>query len=498
MIAELLIVIWFSVLGACVVSLCGPPALLRRPFMLLAPLVGIVTSGLLGSAVAAFEVQRLPRVIVAGGVLICAGAAWRAYRARQLLTLAASMSAVCGLSAAGVSLVYVSMRPTLTSDSYMLVMLGSAARSGRLETKSSAVADYPFMVVHVQALARDLGAEYSLYAAGVTACLGIVGALGIAARCSSESRRIRVFGGLALATAAATSYVLRVQLSYLNSHLLAAALLAAIVAMIAWCGSNGADHGSIGMIGLFLAGYTIVRVEGLMIVTMLLVVLIHTVSITTAHAIRLGSIALIVPSVWYAALVVGGASGDILGPVELAVLLVAPWIVLAVGRASGAGRLGPLVDPRLMMATFGIAVVGLSFLRRPEVPKSLATMIQNTLITGGWGPFWWLATALAVASAVPAAWPQRARTERTDAPAGVSPWTGAIGSYLLVVAVLGAVRSLPYRSGWDDSGNRMLVHIAPTVVIALVLHAVRPARASAAATTRAVERPTGSALATRG
>jgi hypothetical protein len=210
---------------------------------------------------------------------------------------------------------------------------------------------------------------------------------------------------------------------------------------------------------------------------MLIVVLVHTVAMSTAQTVRLGVIAVLLPSVWYVALALGGASGEILSPVELAALVVAPWIVLIVSRSRPSSALRRLVDPRAMMVVFGITAVGLSFVRRPEVPESLANLVRNGLMDGGWGPFWWLVIGLAVVPAIPAAWPPRFATERNDSRPRLSAWVGAIGSYVLVVAVLGAVRSLPYRTGWDDSGNRMLVHVAPTVVIALVLQAVRSQRA---------------------
>ena len=44
-------------------------------------------------------------------------------------------------------------------------------------------------------------------------------------------------------------------------------------------------------------------------------------------------------------------------------------------------------------------------------------------------------------------------------------WLEVLGGGILLILLLGMIRSVPYRAGWGDSGNRMLVHLAPLAVM---------------------------------
>ena len=478
LVAELLVVVWFSTLGACVVSLFQPSPALRWPSVLLAPLVGITTSGLIGSIATALELARMPWFVAIGGATLCAIAIVDAWRRRAVASLATSGAVAVVLGAAVVCVLFVSIRPVLTFDSYRLIMIGRAARSGRLTNDSGVAADFPFMISHVQALARGLRAEYSIYAASAVACLGLAGAVGVAAGTvpAADRRRVQVFSGFALAVVVLATYVVRIQLAYLNSHLVAAALFAAVVALVAWCERHGGAVPEMAMIGILLGGYAIVRVEGLMVVTILAVVLVGAVPLTVGGALRVGLLGVAFPGIWYTALALGGARGDILNPPALAVLLVAPWAALAIGRLPPTNPVRRLVSPRVMIVVMLLATLAQTAVRRPEAPRSAAVMVQNLLVEGRWGPVWWLVIALPVALWIRPDWPtgrgRSARSGATDASGG-NVWTDAIGAYIAMVALLGVVRSLPYRIGWSDSGNRMLVHAVPAIVIGFTLTAVR-------------------------
>jgi hypothetical protein len=478
LVAELIIVGWFSALGACVVSLVRPSPALRWPSVLLAPLVGITASGVIGSIVTALELTRMPWFVAIVGAAVCAVAIVDAWRRRAVVSLATSGAVAVVLGVAAVCVLFVSIRPVLTFDSYRLIMIGRAARSGRLTNGSAAAADFPFMISHVQAIARGLRAEYSVYAANAAACLGLTGAVGVAAGSvpAADRRTVQVLSGIALTVVVLATYVVRIQLGYLNSHLVAAALFTAVVALIAWCERHGGCAPEMAMIGILLGGYAIVRVEGLLVVTILVVVLVGAVPLTVGGAIRVGLLGVVLPGLWYAALALGGARGDILSPPTLAVLLVAPCVALAIGLLPPTNPVRQLASPRVMIVVMLLGTLAQTVLRRPEAPKSAAVMVQNLLVDGRWGPVWWLVIALPVALWIQPDWPT-ARS-RSDSPVDTGArtgnvWTGAIGAYVAMVALLGVVRSLPYRIGWSDSGNRMLVHVVPAIVVGFTMTAVR-------------------------
>ena len=85
-------------------------------------------------------------------------------------------------------------------------------------------------------------------------------------------------------------------------------------------------------------------------------------------------------------------------------------------------------------------------------------MISNLIATGYWGSFWWTFGPLVVLMAI-----FGPRLKREDV------WLEVLGGGLLLILLLGVIRSSPYRLGWGDSGNRMLVHLAPLVVMYTVL-----------------------------
>lgn len=477
---ELALVIWMAVLGASVVSLIGFSATgFRGPAILVSPLVGLVASGLLGAVLAAAGVPRWPWWMSAGGVVITTGSLIGAWRARRVAAWFVDVVAAAASGAAGVLALYPLMGPVLTFDSYRFVMLGRALRGAELDYSQPGPADFPVLIMHVQALARSLRAEYSVYAAGVAAALALVAAVMIACHSISDrTARVRVVVGATAVLAAATgsTYMLRMQLTYLNSHLVAAALYATAVASVVALATVPASHPArrslLLLFSVCLGGYAIVRLEGLLVVTLLVVFAVGAVDLTRRESIELAVVALVAPAIWYGNLVRLGSAGDVVSAPTIIVSMLLPCAALGLASAPRRSPLRRLIDPRLAVLVLLAGVVVQVLLNRPHAPVSLSAQWSNSFVVGGWGVFWWAATAFAVAVMATSV------SDRSGDPpdGGDRPavrWSAPILGYVLLVTLLGTVREMPYRLGWGDSGNRMLVHVVPTIVIAGTLWTVQ-------------------------
>ena len=112
----------------------------------------------------------------------------------------------------------------------------------------------------------------------------------------------------------------------------------------------------------------------------------------------------------------------------------------------------------MLMLIGALAVICFTFLQKPQhMTDSLSHVVQNMYANGDWwGLSWGVLLALFVAS-----WTQpRLAYER------LLTFT-LIVSFILII-VLSFLRS-SYRVGWDDSGNRMLIHLMPILCFYVIL-----------------------------
>lgn len=473
MIREIGLLVWLTGLGWAVLALVGLTRSAPRPAMLMAPLAGLVTSTVLTAVVVVSPGARPMWVLACLGVAVVARAALGAARHGTLLRFA--IGAACSVSVAVVALValYWALGPVLTFDSYRFVLQGRALRGNRLDLGAAGVSDFPLLVTHVQAIARAIGDEYSTYAAGVAASLALVGAVDLVL--PSFGLRARRRSAVLLASTAAMAvvvgsvYMLRVQLVYLNSHLVTASLFTGVVALCVAAARLDVRWPYVMAAGGFAAGITLARVEGLVFVPLLVVFFADVVSPTRREALMFGATALAPGVLWYGALVAAGSEGDILSPVRSGALLLAACGAVAISMLHPANALRRHL-PAIAMAGLCVALVGLLFVRREHTAISLSAMARNAFVDGLWGPWWWMIVPMMIVTALVCS------PRRTE-----NAWQLVTVGYVVVVACLGGLRQIPYRLGWGDSANRMLVHVAPVLAISLALrlfgdHSREPAR----------------------
>lgn len=106
----------------------------------------------------------------------------------------------------------------------------------------------------------------------------------------------------------------------------------------------------------------------------------------------------------------------------------------------------------------GVAIIftNLIVLRPEHIWTNISMIISNMYTNGRWGSFWYFILPLLCFSIPLPKFPQ----ERFI--------TINLFSFFILLVALGGLRN-PYRLGWSDSANRMLVHIVPTLVFYLVL-----------------------------
>ena len=107
------------------------------------------------------------------------------------------------------------------------------------------------------------------------------------------------------------------------------------------------------------------------------------------------------------------------------------------------------------LTVIGLAgILSLYLLSQEKAVESCLIFLSNAIATGHWGAFWWTFGPIVVFLMILG---PRIRSE------GV--WLAVLGGGLLIILLLGAIRSDPYRTGWGDSGNRMLIHLAPLAIM---------------------------------
>lgn len=118
-----------------------------------------------------------------------------------------------------------------------------------------------------------------------------------------------------------------------------------------------------------------------------------------------------------------------------------------------------LVFPRIhIFSVFGVLIIltGLIIFRPEHIWTNISMIISNMYTNGRWGSFWYFILPLLFFS-IPL---PKFSQERFI--------TINLFSFFILLVALGGLRN-PYRLGWSDSANRMLVHIVPTLVFYLVL-----------------------------
>ena len=347
--------------------------------------------------------------------------------------------------------------PILTYDSYQIVVIGQAFGSSIFTFDLRGLVSYPFMITNFQAGGEIFSLDYVAYLPVVTGLLAVVGATKVISSLISSSKRqesLCLFATfITMAVFGAVTYMIRSQLGYLNSHMLMAGYYSLGFALCLDIGRRSKSSIPQSLCALILGSVAFIRLEGLLLLSLLVIALMSFKAYSKRDILHIGSIVLLVPGLWYLRLAIAGASGStIISPrntVLMLLIVASPFIIniLPVSR-----RVSTWMPSLVVIGLAGI--LSLYLLTEEKAVESTLVFLSNTIATGYWGAFWWTFGPLVVLLAILG---PRIRSE--------GAWLAVLGGGLLLILLLGSIRTDPYRTGWGDSGNRMLVHLAPLAVL---------------------------------
>jgi hypothetical protein len=243
------------------------------------------------------------------------------------------------------------------------------------------------------------------------------------------------------------------QATYLNGHVIAAAL---ILGFFSAPRAIEGNDSAVAVQAVCVTGIVFLRLEG---------VLVGILMVATQSCLRDGrprSRTILAGTVACAATLYQGGVllvshpvanfASLIDPTLAWALIAAAWLFFAgtamidvLGWARVARRL-----PGLTLAGLALAIAGLALAKPGHMLLVIVNVCRNLLWAGGWGPTWivlWIGFlgGLLIHRNAPRA-------------PGVLFSVG----YVLLVIALGGLNAHPYRSpGFLDSGNRMMVHILP-------------------------------------
>lgn len=269
-------------------------------------------------------------------------------------------------------------------------------------------------------------------------------------------RKVAVAVGVFLATTNLYLY----DAFYLNSHgfVAAAFLLVVAAGFMAGRGDQWLLLPAALAAPLLVAG----RAEGGLLVALAIMPTLVNAGLSVAVRLAMLAPAVIVGLVWYLGPVAGAGdlgglsiADPVIGMLVVMVGLVVLALVAGWRRLSGVVRLTPFLVVGLMTLVFAWYI-----LEDPDTLSGTAASTgANLAIAGNWGVTW-LVVGFLLSGAVLAT--------RFD---GQHFWTAPIAGYALLYWLLPYFRFGAYRIGAGDSGNRILAHILPVVLVYIGLAA---------------------------
>ena len=314
-------------------------------------------------------------------------------------------------------------------------------------------ADWPLNAMHLQAWAPRLGADYLVFVLAGAGLSGVFAAFEIVFKANKWPTRATLLFAVFLAFQAVTTYMLRAQAGLLNSHAACAGFLSLAVALADRRDPVTGRRTGVVLVALLAAGLALTRMEGLILSALVIAFLVALSPVKRRDLILLGLVGVCTPAPYYLRLATASEAGSVLSPARILMTLAGSFLFLV--------TLWVVTHPRarLLVARFSLlalpVVALVTCLLKPDSAfESLTALTGNALATGNWGTlWWWLLPATVVVTLAPN-------------PTGEQQaWIALLAALLALLAFLGAVRQFPYRLGWGDSGNRMLVHVVPVFLL---------------------------------
>lgn len=413
------------------------------------------------------QLSRVPNTtvligVVAGGaalillVLILRRGTWRLSRS-EATALALSTILFAGLSFAVVTLDYT----VISYDSYFQMRFGTYLGEGMNEALmgNSFWASWGVFIPALHAAAPLLRIEYlggfqpALWVSFM-ATFYYVSVRAIRSACVAPRfpQTLAVLSTLALCS----SYFVFFQAFYIHNSL-ATAVYFFLFCVTAWFAVEEDQPNWLVFAMLALTAFSLCRLENPLYVPVFLAILFAVGRLSYRRQVACALPVLMFLLAWHAflAYVIGRASNIIDRRIVLLMLAglgaYAIWVLL-----SGLSwvRKITLVSHWLMLGAATAVLIGLFAWKPQHMTESLRAIIKNMVYSGLWSSLWVLLVVLCVfAAALPAV--------RSG-----GLFTHSLAVYLIAILGLAAGR-IPYRLGFGDSGNRMLTHLAPTLLFYL-------------------------------
>ena len=356
-------------------------------------------------------------------------------------------------SLAIVALLGIAIQPILTNDSYLLIEYGRWLEGDHIALTTRFFADWPLNAMHLQAWAPRLGTDYLVFVLAGAGLSGVFAAFELAFTANNWSTRATLLFAAFLAGQVATTYMLRAQAGLLNSHAVCAGFLSLAVALADRRDPATGQRTGVVLVALLASGLALTRMEGLILSALVMAFLVALSPVKRRDLIVLGLVGVCAPAPYYLRLATASEAGSVLSPSRILMTLAGSFLFLV--------TLWVVTHPRarLLVARFSLlalpVVALVTCLLRPDSAlESLTALVDNALATGNWGTlWWWLLPATVMVTLAPN-------------PTGEQQaWIALLAALLALLAFLGALRQFPYRLGWGDSGNRMLVHVTPVFAL---------------------------------
>lgn len=420
--------------------------------VLLVAMTSVVVLGLGGS-------NHILTVVILSVALLAASLVIDARQSRLGRGLVAiGGAALVGASATlGIGLL---VAPILTFDSWRFLEFGSSTFGDGASVQlllEQYLGNYPIALTSLEGLARGLGLPFLASGVAAVGIMGVAGAFDLFGRRLVGPRAgLRLFLlVVAVIGIAASAYMTRLQLGYINSHAMTAGFFSIGVAALFAPGNEGSPLSPVDerlravLLGISCAGLALGRVEGLLLVGLMLVAAVTYRGWSRRSLGVVALIGVVVPAIWYGRLATTVIDADILSPSRMVMLLLVATAPLLVAIISEPGHPIPWLAS-MTLFFLGAATLLVALTNPAGMGTSVSHLFLNLASTGLWGAVWWVVIPLFVMSV--------SKLHQTNEKSG---WLVLTFGYVLIVLLLGGIRDVPYAARWGDSGNRMMVHVLP-------------------------------------
>ncbi len=302
-----------------------------------------------------------------------------------------------------------------------------------------------------------LGRPYltALHPAMALSLAGLFVTLG--ARCLGGSARHIVLAALC-ALALLGPYMMLMHAFYLHTNMAAGIYLFGFAACFFLAEREG-EPAWLAFAFVFLAGLALTRAEGPVVALLMIAIAFGGARVDERALARATTVFLCAGFAWQLSVWLGADVDSVMidarytGGLALLLLAAIPGLALL--------RTRPLERVRASLPGLALGALVLANAAAALAAPALAGASAKALLANATDPGWcglWIAIALLGVGALVR---PRIPGERVFAVATLT--------YLLLILLLATLRSIPYVVSWQDSGQRMLVHVAPIAMFWLLL-----------------------------